>query len=206
MIRDSRLSGVLHVLLHMAEHDGPVTSAALAVAMRTNPVVVRRTMAGLRAQGYVASTKGHGGGWTLARDLAAITLGDVYEALGRPALFAIGNRREAPDCLVEQAVNAALPGSSSQYGLCTELGRNEAANQQTMVMFRTPNPTLTIRSLGGVAPCPTTCRGTIVKAAAAVPAVLKKPRRVNAVWDMTCSLPVPAQLVDAVTQRQWRLF
>lgn len=108
MIRDSRLSGVLHVLLHMAEHDGPVTSAALAVAMRTNPVVVRRTMAGLRAQGYVASTKGHGGGWTLAGDLAAITLGDVYEALGRPALFAIGNRREAPDCLVEQAVNAAL--------------------------------------------------------------------------------------------------
>jgi Rrf2 family protein len=108
MRRDSRLSGVLHVLLHMAEHDGPVTSDMLAKAMGTNPVVVRRIMAGLRDDGYVRSEKGHGGGWVLARDLAGITLRDVYEALGRPALFAMGHRTEQPGCLVEQAVNAAL--------------------------------------------------------------------------------------------------
>jgi DNA-binding IscR family transcriptional regulator len=108
MRRDSRLSGVLHVLLHMAEYDAPVTSEVLAKAMSTNPVVIRRTMAGLREHGYVRSEKGHGGGWVLARDLAAITLRDVYDALGRPALFAMGNRTEAPGCLVEQAVNAAL--------------------------------------------------------------------------------------------------
>ena len=47
MIHDTRLSGVLHVLLHMAEHDGPVTSETLARAMSTNPVVIRRIMAGL---------------------------------------------------------------------------------------------------------------------------------------------------------------
>jgi Rrf2 family protein len=108
MRRDSRLSGVLHVLLHMAEHDGPVTSEMLAKAMGTNPVVVRRIMAGLRDDGYVRSEKGHGGGWVLACDLAGITLRDVYEALGRPALFAMGHRTEQPGCLVEQAVNAAL--------------------------------------------------------------------------------------------------
>lgn len=114
MNRDSRLSGVLHVLLHMAEHDGPVTSEVLARAMGTNPVVVRRTMAGLKAQGYVRSEKGHGGGWRLARDLGTITLGDVYAALGRPSLFAIGNRNDAPGCLVEQAVNAALDGALAE--------------------------------------------------------------------------------------------
>lgn len=108
MKRDSRLSGVLHVLLHMAEHDGPVTSEVLAKAMCTNPVVIRRIMAGLREQGYVRSEKGHRGGWRIARDLSEITLRDVYEALGRPSLFAMGNRNEAPGCLVEQAVNAAL--------------------------------------------------------------------------------------------------
>lgn len=108
MNRDSRLSGVLHVLLHMAEQDGPVTSEVLARAMQTNPVVIRRTMAGLKAQGYVRSEKGHGGGWRLDCDLTSVTLGDVYTALGSPSLFAIGNRNEAPDCLVEQAVNAAL--------------------------------------------------------------------------------------------------
>ena len=108
MRRDSRLSGVLHVLLHLAEHHGPVTSEVLAKAMHTNPVVLRRVMAGLRDQGFVRSEKGHGGGWTLARDLSQITLRDIYAALGSPLLFAIGNRTEAPDCLVEQAVNAAL--------------------------------------------------------------------------------------------------
>jgi hypothetical protein len=35
-------------------------------------------------------------------------LRDIYTALGCPSLLAIGNRTEAPDCLVEQAVNAAL--------------------------------------------------------------------------------------------------
>lgn len=111
MKRDSRLSGVLHVLLHMAEAGGPVTSEAMARAMQTNPVVVRRTMAGLRDMGFVRSEKGHGGGWTMARDLASITLRDVYTALGAPEPFALGHRTESPGCLVEQAVNAALDGA-----------------------------------------------------------------------------------------------
>lgn len=108
MKRDNRLSGVLHVLLHMAELRGPATSETLAKAMDTNPVVIRRIMAGLRNQGYVRSEKGHGGGWTLACDLSKVTLRDIYTALGSPSLLAIGNRTEAPGCLVEQAVNAAL--------------------------------------------------------------------------------------------------
>jgi len=99
---------VLHVLLHLAQQDGPVTSEVLAQAMDTNPVVIRRILAGLRERGHVRSEKGHGGGWTLARDLAKVTLRDVYQALGSPALLAMGNRTEAPGCLVEQAVNAAL--------------------------------------------------------------------------------------------------
>jgi len=108
MKRDSRLSGVLHVLLHMAERDIPLTSEMLAKAMGTNPVVIRRIMAGLRERGYVRSEKGHGGGWSLACDLSKVTLRDVYAALGSPGLLAMGNRTEAPGCLVEQAVNAAL--------------------------------------------------------------------------------------------------
>jgi DNA-binding IscR family transcriptional regulator len=102
------LSGVLHVLLHMAEQSGPLTSEVLAKAIDTNPVVVRRIMAGLRDQGYVRSEKGHGGGWRLACDLSKVTMRDIYTALGSPALLAISNRAETPGCLVEQAVNAAL--------------------------------------------------------------------------------------------------
>jgi DNA-binding IscR family transcriptional regulator len=92
----------------MAEQDGPMTSEALARCMNTNPVVVRRTMAGLREMGLVRSEKGHGGGWRLARDLGTVTLRDIYDALGAPPIFAIGNKTENPACLVEQAVNDAL--------------------------------------------------------------------------------------------------
>jgi DNA-binding IscR family transcriptional regulator len=124
MKRDSRLSGVLHVLLHMAEADGPVTSEVLAGAMQTNPVVIRRVMAGLREAGFVRSEKGHGGGWTLDCDLARVTLRDIYAALGEPSLLAIGNRTESPGCLVEQAVNAALTDAfdAAQALLLARLG------------------------------------------------------------------------------------
>lgn len=111
MIRDTRLSGVLHVLLHMAEHDGPVTSETLSRMMQTNPVVIRRIMAGLRERDFVRSEKGHGGGWTISRDLDRITLKDIYEAIGSPPLFAIGHRSDTPACAVEQAVNAVLESS-----------------------------------------------------------------------------------------------
>lgn len=108
MKADSRLSVTLHVLLHMAERATPMTSAELAAHMDTNPVVVRRTMAGLRERGFVRSEKGHGGGWEIACDLAAVTLKDIHEALGGPRLLAIGINLENPACLVEQAVNRAL--------------------------------------------------------------------------------------------------
>lgn len=99
---------MLHVLIHMDRHARLMTSETIAQMLRTNPVVVRRTMAGLRERGYVRSAKGHGGGWQLARDLNAMSLLDIYEAIGAPPLFAIGPTVDQPDCLVEQAVDAAL--------------------------------------------------------------------------------------------------
>ncbi|MDF7777271.1 Rrf2 family transcriptional regulator [Sphingomonas sp. AOB5] len=108
MRNDSRLSRMLHVLLHMARHEGPMTSEMIAAMLQTNAVVVRRTMAGLRDAGYVRSGKGHGGGWALARDLASISLLDVHRAVGGPRIFAIGNEHPNPACAVEQVVNAAV--------------------------------------------------------------------------------------------------
>lgn len=108
MKSNSQLSDVLHVLLHMAEGAGPSTSEALAAAMQTNPVVLRRLMSGLREAGFVASAKGHGGGWVLSCPLERITLRDVHEALGGASLVSLGFREEHPECLVARAVNDAL--------------------------------------------------------------------------------------------------
>lgn len=105
---DARLSRMLHLLIHMGQMDQPLTSEAAATMLGTNPVVVRRTMAGLREAGYVRSVKGHGGGWSLTCDLGSITMLDVHRALGENRIFALGPADPAPACLVEQAVNGSL--------------------------------------------------------------------------------------------------
>lgn len=107
MKKSTKFSDVLHILLHMTDSKDPITSENLAKAMQTNPVVVRRIMAGLREQGFVTSEKGHGGGWQISCDLETVTLHDVYVAIGAPTMVALGNRAVSSECLVEKAVNVA---------------------------------------------------------------------------------------------------
>jgi DNA-binding IscR family transcriptional regulator len=111
MPRSSRFSVALHVLTHLVEAPEPQTSEQLATCVRTNPVVVRRTLAGLREAGVVTSSRGSGGGWVLARDPADITLRDVYSALGERLLDAIdvaGPRTARGGCLIQRAVSGTL--------------------------------------------------------------------------------------------------
>src|SRR3954469_15681118 len=124
----------------MAEQSGPVTSEVLAKAIDTNPVVIRRIMAGLRDQGYVRSEKGHGGGWTLARGLSEVTLRDGYTAIGCPPLPAVGNRTESPGCLVEQEVNAALGEAfrDAEALLLSRLGEVTLASLSSTLRGRLP--------------------------------------------------------------------
>ena len=124
MRNDTRLSRMLHVLIHIARHDQPATSDTIAQMLGTNPVVVRRTMALLKDKGYVRSEKGHRGGWTLAKPLADMTLLDIHQALGPSSLFAIGLSTDHPQCLVEQTVTAALTDAfdAAQALLINRLG------------------------------------------------------------------------------------
>lgn len=108
MRTDNRLSRMLHVLIHMSKMEGAATSETMARMLSTNPVVVRRTMAGLREAGYVTSSKGHNGGWELATPLEKITMADIYRALGSPEMFALGLANDDPKCLIEKAVNARI--------------------------------------------------------------------------------------------------
>jgi DNA-binding IscR family transcriptional regulator len=114
MKRDSRLSSVLHALIHMAERDAPMTSTELGTCLGANAVVVRRTMGLLRTAKIVTSDRGHTGGWRIASDLSTVTLRQLHEALGEPIVFAVGNRNERSKCLVEQSVNAALDGAFAE--------------------------------------------------------------------------------------------
>ncbi|WP_444930725.1 Rrf2 family transcriptional regulator [Microbulbifer sp. SSSA002] len=114
MRKDSRLSRALHVLIHLNMSDRPVTSEKMATMLLTNPVVARRTMALLRDQGYVRSSKGHNGGWSLAKPLSAITLLDIHKALGDSSVFTIGLTDEHANCVIERAVNRTLKDAMNQ--------------------------------------------------------------------------------------------
>src|SRR3546814_8828462 len=97
MRTDSRLSRMLHVLLHMARADQPMTSEQIARMLGTTAAVVRSTMAGLRKAGYVQSDKGDHGGWRLACGLDRVTRLDEHHAVGGPRIFGIGARHANPD-------------------------------------------------------------------------------------------------------------
>jgi Rrf2 family protein len=106
--QDSRLSRMLHVLLHMNGQQEPLSSDLIAGLLGINPVVVRRTMGDLRKAGLVTAAKGHGGGWTLALPLDHISLLAVYQALGEPTLFALGPTIDSPSCRLERSANTSL--------------------------------------------------------------------------------------------------
>jgi Rrf2 family protein len=109
MKRSERLSAALHVLVHMAARpDAALTSAEMAAFVGTNPVVIRRGFAGLRRAGIVASAKGHGGGWRLARPPEAITLAEIQHALGERVVALTAFDVPQPTCLILRAVTAAL--------------------------------------------------------------------------------------------------
>jgi DNA-binding IscR family transcriptional regulator len=108
MRRDSRLSRMIHVLIHMEKRGGRTTSDTLALMLNTNPVVVRRTMGALKQAGLVKSDGGAGGGWSLNRAIDDVTILDVHEALGSPSALAIEVAVDHKTCPVEQAVVVGL--------------------------------------------------------------------------------------------------
>ncbi|MGV8921483.1 MAG: RrF2 family transcriptional regulator [Pseudomonas sp.] len=114
MRKDSRLSRMLHVLLHMDGRDKPLSSDVIAGMLTINPGIVRRTMGDLRIAGLVSAAKGHGGGWMLARSLGEINLLTVYLALGEPTIFALGPTIDSASCGLEIAANASLQNGLSQ--------------------------------------------------------------------------------------------
>lgn len=145
MARSSRFAVALHVLTHLVDADEPQTSEWLATCVGTNPVVVRRTLSGLRDAGLVNSASGSGGGWVLAGDPARISLRDVYDGLGERLLRGIdvtgpGVRRgPGGTCRIQQVVagtldefvedaEALLAGRLARITLASLTGRDRAGS------------------------------------------------------------------------------
>lgn len=112
MSANSRLTVAAHALtwigLYQRRGNEVATSEQIATSVNTNPVVIRRLLAELRRAGLADSRRGAGAGWTLTRDLASITLLDVYEAIEPGPLFALHPSTPDPECVVGHGIGPAL--------------------------------------------------------------------------------------------------
>lgn len=92
------------------------TSHALAKALATNPVVIRRLLAALSRAGLVANTKGPGGGTRLTRPAKQISLRDVYRAFGPAELLHRPVKHDGgPEKEVRKAIFAALRKAEKSF-------------------------------------------------------------------------------------------
>lgn len=91
MAENLRFSMGIEALVLMAtEPEKFHTSEALAAALATNAVVIRRLLSALSTSKLVKSVKGPSGGTRLARSPKQITLCDIYRALGTGDLLHCG--------------------------------------------------------------------------------------------------------------------
>ena len=81
MAQNQKFGLSVRVLAFLAlSPDSMHTSATIAEALRTNPVMVRRVFAELHAAGFIVQRKGPQGGAKLKLSPKAIGIGDVFTA------------------------------------------------------------------------------------------------------------------------------
>jgi DNA-binding IscR family transcriptional regulator len=112
MSANSRLTVAVHILSWMTlvarTRADPVTSERIALSVNTNPVVIRRTLGLMQKAGLVRSHRGANAGWTLARSAGAITLREVFAALGEGGPFALHPSPPNASCPVGRGIQPVL--------------------------------------------------------------------------------------------------
>ena len=109
MAVNTQFSIAVHILAGLAYRSNPVASSAeLAMSVNTSPSFVRRVLSKLSKAGLVATTTGKTGSCRLAKETTAISLLEVYRAVGAPKAFAIHEYHEQKVCPVSCHIKSAL--------------------------------------------------------------------------------------------------
>jgi len=99
---------------------GPTCLAEIAARQRLSLSYLEQLFGKLRRAGLVASARGPGGGYRLARRSDAIAIADIVAAVDEP-IRATRCEEGTPGCL--EGVGAAGPGRCQTHDLWEELGR-----------------------------------------------------------------------------------
>jgi Rrf2 family protein len=115
MASNSRFYIATHVCVLLATFpDARFTSESIADSVGTSPVVIRRTMARMRAAGLIASRPGAGGGFALSRPAWRISLADVYQAMEEHAVLEPHGQTPNQRCIVGGNIHAVMRDVSNQ--------------------------------------------------------------------------------------------
>lgn len=123
---NQQFSVSIHALTLLAASADPLTSEMIAGSVDTNPVVIRRAMAGLRERGLVESRPGAHGGWRLKRSPRDISLRDVYLSLQDDPMFFM-HEHPNPGCpiggniqpVLQKAFDDAQTAAANSFGRVT---------------------------------------------------------------------------------------
>ena len=108
-MNNTKFATAIHILTILAKNlDEWVSSEWIAGSIYVNPVVVRRELGLLQAQGWVVSRKGKEGGSMLQVPAQAICLGDVYHAVKNSDVLGKKNANPNPQCPVGKDINTKL--------------------------------------------------------------------------------------------------
>lgn len=128
MTTNLRFPVALHILtLLAASGSGLLTSDEIAASVDTNPVVIRRVMASLRAKDLVESRPGSKGGWRLLKPARAITLSKVLESVQEDELLTV-HAHPNPHCPIGSHIRDSLQGRFMQ----AELALHRSLSTQTI--------------------------------------------------------------------------
>jgi Rrf2 family protein len=137
MAANSRLTIAVHALtwLALAQRRGraQLTSDEVAASVNTNAVILRRSLGDLLRAGLVSVRHGAGGGWSLARAPADITLLDVYAAVEQEPLFGLHHSEPNLECPVGRGIRPAL---GHVYGHLERTVRQELAGTSIADVLR----------------------------------------------------------------------
>lgn len=108
-MNNTKFATVIHILTILAKYPGEwLSSDWIADSININPVIVRKELGLLQAQGWVTTRKGKEGGSTLHIASDEITLADIYKTVKNSDVLGKKNLSPNPKCPIGKDINKEL--------------------------------------------------------------------------------------------------